>query len=326
MDSDDITGSESGQAVGEVEEDGEMDGEEREKALKDKLMKGKAKAGEKKKKKDSDLMDSAIVDRWNEEFGDVYRFRVEGLYGGDVFYQPGFISEEEASGWYDSLLGLDTYRPMLKLYGKTFAQSRQIAAYSTTPNATLKYSGSDIEMHHPFPAPLEIIRERLERELDVKFNHCMLNLYENGDIYIGENEMMMIIPRALDEARAKHNHQEALRQPQQPRHCVHQPRSGARLYHEPQDAEQGGSEEGRWRWGARGRPGGRVEEEEEREMGVCLGILGASSVRRRADESRLGNGSLVVMQGRSQEYWKHEIPKQPKVKTGRISLTFRQLV
>ena len=54
-------------------------------------------------------------------------------------------------------------------------------------------------------------------------------------------------------------------------------------------------------------------------------------------DDRLGNGSLVVMQGRTQEYWKaskdlvetdqqHEIPKEPKVKLGRISLTFRQLV
>ncbi|CAE6438460.1 unnamed protein product [Rhizoctonia solani] len=40
----------------------------------------------------------------------------------------------------------------------------------------------------------------------------------------------------------------------------------------------------------------------------------------------LANGSLVVMQGDTQENWKHEIPKQPKITQGRISLTFRQLV
>lgn len=40
----------------------------------------------------------------------------------------------------------------------------------------------------------------------------------------------------------------------------------------------------------------------------------------------LENGSLVVQQGRTQEFWKHEIPKEGKVKEGRISLTFRQLV
>lgn len=56
----------------------------------------------------------------------------------------------------------------------------------------------------------------------------------------------------------------------------------------------------------------------------------------------LANGSLVVMQGDTQRNWKHEIPKcvaclmrrptphkprrEAKVKQGRISLTFRQLV
>ncbi|KAM0787140.1 hypothetical protein ACM66B_006391 [Microbotryomycetes sp. NB124-2] len=40
----------------------------------------------------------------------------------------------------------------------------------------------------------------------------------------------------------------------------------------------------------------------------------------------LANGSLVIQQGSTQLKWKHEIPKEPKVKDGRISLTFRQLV
>jgi hypothetical protein len=58
----------------------------------------------------------------------------------------------------------------------------------------------------------------------------------------------------------------------------------------------------------------------------------------------LDHGSLVVMQGDTQRYWKHEIPKsvapfeqpelkltlpiirEPKIKEGRISLTFRQLI
>lgn len=41
---------------------------------------------------------------------------------------------------------------------------------------------------------------------------------------------------------------------------------------------------------------------------------------------RLGNGSLFVMQGDTQRFWKHEIPRETKIKEGRISLTFRQLV
>jgi alkylated DNA repair dioxygenase AlkB len=40
---------------------------------------------------------------------------------------------------------------------------------------------------------------------------------------------------------------------------------------------------------------------------------------------RLGNGSLFIMQGDTQRFWRHEIPKEPKIQEGRISLTFRQL-
>ncbi|KZV83082.1 hypothetical protein EXIGLDRAFT_728870 [Exidia glandulosa HHB12029] len=39
----------------------------------------------------------------------------------------------------------------------------------------------------------------------------------------------------------------------------------------------------------------------------------------------LGNGSLLVMQGSTQDNWKHEIPQERRIKEGRISLTFRQL-
>ncbi|TIB00875.1 hypothetical protein E3P81_03297 [Wallemia ichthyophaga] len=41
---------------------------------------------------------------------------------------------------------------------------------------------------------------------------------------------------------------------------------------------------------------------------------------------KLAHGSLFVMQGETQRFWKHEIRKEQKIKTGRISLTFRQIV
>ncbi|PWN20644.1 hypothetical protein BCV69DRAFT_259778 [Microstroma glucosiphilum] len=37
-------------------------------------------------------------------------------------------------------------------------------------------------------------------------------------------------------------------------------------------------------------------------------------------------GSLLLMQGKCQEEWYHEIPKERKIKEGRISVTLRQLV
>jgi alkylated DNA repair dioxygenase AlkB len=39
----------------------------------------------------------------------------------------------------------------------------------------------------------------------------------------------------------------------------------------------------------------------------------------------LENGSLIIMKGTTQQYWKHSIPKEKLIKEGRISLTFRQL-
>ena len=37
----------------------------------------------------------------------------------------------------------------------------------------------------------------------------------------------------------------------------------------------------------------------------------------------LGHGSLLIMKGSTQHYWKHQVPKTAKVKTARINLTFR---
>jgi alkylated DNA repair dioxygenase AlkB len=40
----------------------------------------------------------------------------------------------------------------------------------------------------------------------------------------------------------------------------------------------------------------------------------------------LETSSLLIMSGKLQEYWKHQIPKQPTIKEGRINLTFRKVV
>lgn len=40
----------------------------------------------------------------------------------------------------------------------------------------------------------------------------------------------------------------------------------------------------------------------------------------------LTHGSLLVMAGECQHFWKHEIPKQKKIKEERINLTFRKIL
>ncbi|WWC89518.1 uncharacterized protein L201_004442 [Kwoniella dendrophila CBS 6074] len=213
----------------------------------------------------------------------VNKWRRENMgFGGDVYYQPNFIDPKEAKQWYDDLLDLNTYQPMLKMYGREFAQSRQIAAYSTCPNATLSYSGTTITMNYPFPPVLDKIRKQLETELGVKFNHCMLNRYDDGSVYIGkhsDNLNNLVIASVSLGAKRKF-----IMSPRLP--------------------------------GKSGKNAGReITKEMEKDL------KGRKNV-----SWSLDNGSLVVMQGRTQEFWKHEIPKEPSVKEGRISLTFRQLV
>ncbi len=95
-------------------------------------------------------------------------------------------------------------QPTLKLYGRDIVQSRHIAAYSTVSSLPLKYSGTQINMVFPFPPAVEEMRKRVEEVLSVeeggtnddaengadgkgkvRFNHCMMNRYENGSVYIG---------------------------------------------------------------------------------------------------------------------------------------------
>lgn len=64
-------------------------------------------------------------------------------------------------------------------------------AFSTTPGLELKYSGHDVVMHSPFPPLLEAIAARIAQPdclgEDVKFNHAMLNRYEDGSVHIGKH-------------------------------------------------------------------------------------------------------------------------------------------
>lgn len=72
------------------------------------------------------------------------------------------------------------YQPTLKIYGKPVTQSRKIAAFATDPDLDVKYSGTTVQMSYDYPPLLREIQDLVEAKLNVKFNHVMLNLYENG--------------------------------------------------------------------------------------------------------------------------------------------------
>jgi alkylated DNA repair dioxygenase AlkB len=50
----------------------------------------------------------------------------------------------------------------------------------------------------------------------------------------------------------------------------------------------------------------------------------ASGLDHRTISIALGDGDLVVMQGETQRYYEHRVPKEPRVAGERINLTFRQ--
>lgn len=61
---------------------------------------------------------------------------------------------------------------------------------------------------------------------------------------------------------------------------------------------------------------------------VNLGASRRFLLRRKKDhqqkvELALGHGSLLIMRGACQHHWQHAVPKQKKVKSDRVNLTFR---
>lgn len=78
--------------------------------------------------------------------------------------------------------------------------------------------------------------------------------------------------------------------------------------------------------------------DDERELGdepviasVSLGASRAFHLKHKKNpklrhKMSLTSGSLLVMQGATQEYWLHQVPKEPKVTEARINLTFRKVI
>ncbi len=85
-----------------------------------------------------------------------------------------------------------------------------------------------------------------------------------------------------------------------------------------------------------GQEGMGWHSDDEKELGPSPTIaslsLGASRdfyFRSNKDHSivklHLENGSLLIMQGETQHFWKHSLPKRLKLTEGRINLTFRKI-
>ncbi|KAF8955699.1 hypothetical protein BDZ97DRAFT_1856324 [Flammula alnicola] len=152
-------------------------------------------------------------------------------------------------------------------------------------------------MKYKYPAVLREIQDQVEERLAVKFNHVMLNLYEDGKVYIGNHrdniENKVIASVSL---------------------------GASRTFIMTRDRRSKGAQSPD-RTSKSMPESSKLEPEANSPKGQRQPI--PAFVDRKS--WTLDSGSLVVMQGETQRYWKHEIPKEPRVKEGRISLTFRQL-
>ncbi|KAL7010069.1 hypothetical protein EMMF5_000088 [Cystobasidiomycetes sp. EMM_F5] len=92
----------------------------------------------------------------------------------ETYYVAQFVDKATAMRWYNELLELDTwYQPTLRMYGRSFLQSRQIVAYGNEEAAaSIKYSGTEVPLQKEHPPILREIQSHLEDTLKTSFNHC----------------------------------------------------------------------------------------------------------------------------------------------------------
>ncbi|GAA5861757.1 hypothetical protein JCM1840_005254 [Sporobolomyces johnsonii] len=206
----------------------------------------------------------------------------------DAFYVPEFIGDEHtAQKWHDELLKLpDWYQPTLKMYGKEITQSRKIAAFATDPGLTVKYSGQEVRMSYEYPPLLRKIQQDVEEKLGVKFNP--------RDPFSPRRDSSSSVPLAGVIASL------SLGAPRTFIMTHDSPPSSSKPYKSKPTSTSTSS--------------------------PASPPASTDPVLLYAHRLTLASGSLVVMQGATQQNWKHQIPKEAKVKASRISLTFRQVV
>jgi alkylated DNA repair dioxygenase AlkB len=182
----------------------------------------------------------------------------------DIWYDPGFLSSEDAETHFNSLLRQTPWRQDdIRIFGKVYPQPRLTALYG---NNEKTYSYSGIQMQPLVFSPLlSRLKAAIERQTGASFTTCLLNLYRDGRDSNG--------------------------------------------------------------WHA----------DNEKELGknpviasLSLGATRVFKLKHRYDTGQrarleLTSGSLLLMQGPTQHFWLHEIPKTKREVGPRINLTFRKI-
>lgn len=180
----------------------------------------------------------------------------------DIIYFPKFIDTALANSYFKVFRNtIPWQQDDIKVFGKVYAQPRLTALYG---NNGKPYSYSNITMKpHEFTQELLEIKQLIEKNTEVEFTTCLLNLYRDGKDSNG--------------------------------------------------------------WHA----------DNEKELGknpviasVTLGQERFFHLKHRTQKELkhkllLEHGSLLLMKGKTQHHWLHQIPKTAKVVGERINLTFR---
>ena len=106
------------------------------------------------------------------------------LPGATLAFDPAWLPGAEAERLCAALhAGLPWEVHRLRLFGREVA-SRRLSCWIGDPNAVYAYSGSRF-LPRPWPAVLQPVRARLERELGCAFNSVLANLYRDGQDAMG---------------------------------------------------------------------------------------------------------------------------------------------
>lgn len=183
----------------------------------------------------------------------------------EISYMENFLSAPKADKYFNILLKeLQWEQHYIKIFGKTHPQPRLSALYAENEDS-YTYSGLTLKPLK-FHSVLKELQEKLAKVSEIKFTHCLANLYRDGSDSMG------------------------------------------------------------------------LHADDERELGVNPVIasisLGASRKFRLKHQKIKGekmdlileHGSLLLMQGTTQQYWKHELPRTRKPVGPRINLTFRKIL
>lgn len=97
----------------------------------------------------------------------------------DIEYRPGWLAGEAAERLFAELereLPWSVHR--IRLFGREHASPR-LSCWIGDADAVYRYSGATFAPQ-PWPAALAAVRARLARELGVRFNSVLANLYRDG--------------------------------------------------------------------------------------------------------------------------------------------------